>query len=143
MSRSESAFKDVAEALRRIRPRVLTGDAPTVDDAIDLLISAHNFLEEDDYDGGEIDDQDGEARAVPIGNPPAYMQLFCLGEILLLAVSVEPLTEEHHGELVHRCSFPLDFRGRGWWASKNTWLLLLWLSARRLNSGELRTIPSL
>lgn len=106
MNPSESAFKDVAEELRRIRPRVLVGDATAIDNAIDLLISAHNYLEEDDLDDECFDDGD-EAPPVAIGDPPAYMQLFSFGDVQLFVVSVEPLTAEQQAEISHRCSFPL------------------------------------
>ena len=54
MSRSECAFKDVADELRRMRPRVMPSDVGTIDNAVDLLLSTHDFLGGDSLGEDEV-----------------------------------------------------------------------------------------
>lgn len=44
MSPSECAFKDVARDLGRLRPRFRSPDVVILNNAIDLLLSVHDFL---------------------------------------------------------------------------------------------------
>lgn len=69
MSHSECAFRDVADELVRLRPRIMPADTGTINNAIDLLMSAHNFFVGDPPDQDEFDDEHPES-AFTISTPP-------------------------------------------------------------------------
>jgi len=101
MNLFECVFKDVADELRRIRPRVMPPDAGTIDDAIELLNGIHGLLRSDSSGIGELE------ACVP-GHSAVNLYMLGEGAISLFAFTEQVLSKGELDELKRRCSLPLD-----------------------------------
>ena len=86
----------------------MPSDVGAINNAIDLLMSIHDFFGGDSLEDDFCDD-DAEAPDCIFGNMPFHLYMICDGAINVFAITEKPLAKDKLDELIRRCSFPLDW----------------------------------